>query len=221
MAAETPATNAPEAAKAEPTLAAAPAPTPEAKSEPSQAKSEPVQPEKIADTAAPVATDKAPTARAAQAAATPPPPVVASAAKNEPSPAANSGSSKAPALKTPQPLAAVASKPIEPPAPLHPRNPLLVVRALPEGSVRLWLDGQRMANPFDVRLPRDTQHKIEARGDGYEATSQVVRLESDAKLTFALRRVAPAHPAAPSVPAEHARNTEKRRGAGFVTVSPY
>ena len=95
-----------------------------------------------------------------------------------------------------------------------PKNPLLVVRALPDGS-KLWLDGQRMANPFDVRLPAGYRHKIEARADGYEPTSQMVRLESDAKLTITLRRAAPT-PASTTTQAEG-----RRRGAGFVAESPY
>jgi hypothetical protein len=122
-----------------------------------------------------------------------------------------------------------------PQTPFRVRNPLLVVRALPEGVVRLWLDGQRMANPFDVRLPRDSKHKIEARAEGYETSSQTVRIEADAKLTFALRRVAPpapAHAAASSATPTHAaassalengaKTADKRRhGAGFVTTNPY
>jgi hypothetical protein len=133
---------------------------------------------------------------------------------------------------TAQPSAAAA---VKKPEALHVRNPLLVVRALPEGVVHLWLDGQRMANPFDVRLPRDTKHKIEARAEGYETSSQTVRIESDAKLTFALRRVsppAPAHPVASgsapahgptSTPVENGSKTadKRHRGVGFQTVSPY
>lgn len=95
--------------------------------------------------------------------------------------------------------------------------PLLVVRALPE-SARLWLDGQQMANPFDVRLALGSKHKIDARNDGYETTSQTVRIESDAKLTIALRRATPEP--APRVQVRPA-TPPPAHGAGFVTTNPY
>jgi hypothetical protein len=170
------------------------------------------------------------------AAAKPTPVVPPSAAQPAPKPAT-------PAPAAPPLAAAIVKKPEPTPqptndarqAPFRVRNPLLVVRALPEGVVRLWLDGQRMANPFDVRLPRDSKHKIEARAEGYETSSQTVRIEADAKLTFALRRVAPpalAHAAASSAaPARGAANTalessaktadKRHHGAGFVTTNPY
>lgn len=91
------------------------------------------------------------------------------------------------------------------------------MRALPE-SAQLWLDGQRVSNPFEVRLPRGGKHKIDARNDGYEASSQTVRIESDAKLTIALRRATPA-------PEPHLQvrplSARAPRGAGFVTTNPY
>jgi hypothetical protein len=93
----------------------------------------------------------------------------------------------------------------------------VIVRSLPERS-KLWLDGQRMANPFDVRLPRGTTHKIDARSDGYEPMSQTVRVESDARLTITLRRAAPAPDAAPPADKPLATRTP---GAGFVTKNPY
>jgi hypothetical protein len=112
------------------------------------------------------------------------------------------------------------------PTPLHSRNPLLSVRAMPD-NVRLWLDGQRMANPFGVRLPRGSKHRIEARADGYETSAQTVRIESDAKLTIAVKRTPPARPhAVQAVPSnvrdDRSKPVDKRkRGAGFVAVSPY
>jgi hypothetical protein len=118
------------------------------------------------------------------------------------------------------------------PGPLHTHKPLLVVRAMPDGA-RLWLDGQRMANPFDVRLPRSSKHRVEARADGYETTSQQVRLDSDAKLSITLRRTpqhasraslpTPLRSASNATPAQRPRETavKRHRGAGFVSVSPY
>jgi len=99
-------------------------------------------------------------------------------------------------------------------APARKRMPLLSVRALPEGA-RLFLDGQRLPNPFDMRLPEGGKHKLEARYEGYETSSQTVRIESDAKLTITLRRTdAPlqVRPLSQQGP---------QRGAGFVTSNPY
>jgi hypothetical protein len=109
--------------------------------------------------------------------------------------------------------------------PLHSHSPLLVVHGVPD-NVRLWLDGQRMANPFDIRLPRGTKHRIEARADGYETSAQTVRIESDAKLTIAVRRSPPVRvrgvAAPPPSRSEPTKPVDKhRRGVGFVSVSPY
>jgi hypothetical protein len=90
------------------------------------------------------------------------------------------------------------------------------VRAVPDNA-QLWLDGQKMSNPFDTRLPLGSKHKIEARQEGYEASSQTIRLESDARLTITLKREIPA-------PAPHIKVhplPEGSRGAGFVTANPY
>jgi hypothetical protein len=228
------------AAAAEPTPA-----TTAASAEPNK----PSAPEKVAAATPPAA---APPAAAAPAAAAPNAATAAAQPAAKPATtalavtatAAKAASPTAPhesaahAVAAPPLAAAVVKKPEPPPQPQAPfrvRNPLLVVRALPEGVVRLWLDGQRMANPFDVRLPRDSKHKIEARAEGYETSSQTVRIEADAKLTFALRRVAPpapAHAAAtPATPAHAATNPalengaktadKRRHGAGFVTTNPY
>jgi hypothetical protein len=96
------------------------------------------------------------------------------------------------------------------------RPPLLVVRAVPD-SAQLFLDGQAMSNPFDTRLPLSSKHKIDARQDGYETSSQSIRLESDAKLTITLKRTTPA-------PEPHLKVrplSESPNGAGFVTSNPY
>jgi hypothetical protein len=97
-----------------------------------------------------------------------------------------------------------------------PRPPLLVVRAVPDGA-QLWLDGQRMPNPFDTRLPLGSKHKIDARYEGYETSSQSIRLEADARLTITLRRTTP-------VPAQQIKVRplpDAPHGAGFVTSNPY
>jgi hypothetical protein len=103
-------------------------------------------------------------------------------------------------------------------APLHARSPVLAVRAVPD-SARLWLDGQRMANPFDARIDRNTKHRIEARSEGYETITQNVRIESDAKLTITLRASPEVHDPQLKTPSSNA--TPRPRGAGFVSVSPY
>jgi len=99
------------------------------------------------------------------------------------------------------------------------RSPLVIVRALPERS-KLWLDGQRMANPFDVRLPRGSTHTIDARSEGYEPMSQTMRVESDAKLTITLRRVTPA-PETAAAPRTDKPLATRTEAAGFVTKNPY
>jgi hypothetical protein len=102
------------------------------------------------------------------------------------------------------------------PATAEARPPTLVVRAVPD-SAQLFLDGQRMSNPFDTRLPLGSKHKLDARQDGYEASSQSIRLESDAKLTITLKRATPA-------PEPHLKVSplpESANGAGFVTSNPY
>jgi hypothetical protein len=188
------------------------------------------------------ASDSQPTAAANRAAAVPPdraaldsPPTAPTSAANALAPnqklvppanvgatanavpAANAGPvaravAAGPAQAPAPPLAAIAS------APLHARSPLLVVRALPEGA-RLWLDGQRMANPFDVRVDRNVKHRIEARSEGYETSSQNVRIESDAKLTITLRAAPEVHD--PRLKTPSSSPASRPRGAGFVSVSPY
>lgn len=90
------------------------------------------------------------------------------------------------------------------------------MRAVPDGA-QLWLDGQRMTNPFDTRLPLGSKHKLEAKQEGYETSSQTLRIESDARLTITLRRETPA--AAPNIKVKPL--PEGSRGAGFVTSNPY
>jgi hypothetical protein len=104
------------------------------------------------------------------------------------------------------------------PAPQHKHMPLLSVRALPEGA-RLFLDGQRLPNPFDMRLPEGGKHKLEARYEGYESSSQTVRIESDAKLTISLRRI-PTEPQLQVRPLNQ-QSQQHPHGAGFVTSNPY
>lgn len=100
------------------------------------------------------------------------------------------------------------------------RAPLVIVRALPEHS-KLWLDGQRMANPFDVRLPRGSTHTIDARSRGYESMTQTVRIDSDAKLTITLRRATPAPNGAETPPPADKPLATRTPAAGFVTTNPY
>jgi hypothetical protein len=74
-----------------------------------------------------------------------------------------------------------------------------------------------MPNPFDTRLPLGSKHKIEAKQEGYETSSQTIRIESDARLTITLRRDTP--PPAPHIKVKPL--PEGARGAGFVTSNPY
>lgn len=155
--------------------------------------------------ATPAATANAPTAKAAAASAP-----AAAVVPAKPAAAAQATVAKA----APESAHAAATKPAEPATLAGP--PLLVVRAVPDNA-QLWLDGQKMPNPFDTRLPLGSKHKIEARQEGFEASSQTIRLESDARLTITLKRETPA-------PAPHIKVQplpEGSRGAGFVTTNPY
>lgn len=73
-----------------------------------------------------------------------------------------------------------------------------------------------MTNPFDTRLPLGSKHKLEAKQEGYETSSQTIRIESDARLTITLRQTAAAAPNIKVKPLP-----EGSRGAGFVTSNPY
>ena len=196
---------------------------------PEEPAAEPTAAEPAAETARPTAEPSAPAAQettthpalAAEPAA--PPPSAAKPAEPPPAPTAVTAAAKPaelaataapPAVKPPQPSAA-AAEPKKAPAEAHAQAPLLVVRALPEDA-HLWLDGQRMANPFDVRLPRGYKHKIEARAPGYEDSSQTVHIESDAKLTISLRRATPS-----PEPRVQVKPLARAQGAGFVTTNPY
>lgn len=224
----------PESAPAQAAATEAEAAPPEQAAEPPAA----AQPEESAAATAPseppakleaTAAPSEPPAKV-EAAATPPAPVEA-AAKPEPAAKAEPALVQAPppsAAKPPAPAPAAEHKAVvaaaapsaatAEPKPVHARDPLLVVRAVPE-SAQLWLDGARVSNPFEVRLPRGGKHKIDAKSFGFEASSQTVRIESDAKLTIALRRVTPApEPHLQVRPLSAARTP---RGAGFVTTNPY
>jgi hypothetical protein len=74
-----------------------------------------------------------------------------------------------------------------------------------------------MSNPFDTHLPLGSKHKIEARHEGFETSSQSIRLEADARLTITLRRTAPP----PAPPIKVRPPADAPRGAGFVTSNPY
>lgn len=147
------------------------------------------------------------------------------AAQDSP-PATTANTATAPTQPQPQPRAATSpsaatathSAATAQPAPVQvaPRSPLLSVRAVPDGAL-LWLDGKRMSNPFDTRLPLGSRHKLEARYDGYETSSQTIRIETDARLTITLRRSSP--PPAPQIKVQPL--DDGPRGAGFVTSNPY
>jgi hypothetical protein len=235
----------------EPASEPAAAPTHAAASLPAEPAKPESEPAELAKTAAPALAAKTTPVAAAPAKTAP----VAAAVPAKAAPVAAVPAKTSSLRNVPPPAAALnATRAATPanaePNPLHPRNPLLTVRGVPE-TARLWLDGQRMANPFDIRLPRGIKHRIEARADGYESSAQFVKLDSDVKLTIAIRRsppparargivaapppaprsVAAAPPPAPrrlaAAPppaprSEPARPVDKhRRGAGFVSVSPY
>jgi hypothetical protein len=175
------------------------------------------------ETRSPAAPSLAPPPARPSPAAQAPAPVPAVVSRQPTQPAA------APTETKPAPKLAAAAGPITPattttpvnttlPAPEKPRSPQLVVHAIPD-SAQLWLDGQRMSNPFDTRLPLGSKHKIEARHDGFETSSQSIRLEADARLTITLRRTAP--PPAPAPPIKVRPPADAPRGAGFVTSNPY
>ena len=76
---------------------------------------------------------------------------------------------------------------------------------------QIWLDGQRVPNPFLGTLPRDDrEHDLEVRANGYHVQQQAIRLSQDLALTVELRweaargkpPISAARPVAGSVPAQ-------------------
>ena len=176
----------------------------------------PPSPAPAAVPAEPVAAVRQPpaTASAVVAAATPTQPAAPAPAKPP-----SAALAAVPAQPTPIASAQSARAQNPEPAPQPRRLPLLSVRALPEGA-RLFLDGQRLPNPFDMRLPEGGKHKLEARFEGYETSTQTVRIESDAKLTITLRRMGAAGD--PQLQVRPLNQQQQHtRGAGFVTSNPY
>jgi hypothetical protein len=209
------------AATAEPAAAAGDTPAqpasaaPEAQPAPQEANAAPAQPaQPVATTAPPVvAKPAAPVAAAPPQPAPSAPPPVAAAPQLAAQPPAATKPAVEPQRPAAAPAPATATKAAEPAV---AKPPQLVVRAVPD-QAQLWLDGQRMSNPFDTRLPLGSKHKIEAKQEGYETSSQTIRLEADARLTITLRRDTPA-------PAPHLKVhplPEGAHGACFVTSNPY
>jgi len=72
------------------------------------------------------------------------------------------------------------------------------------------------SNPFDTRLPLGSKHKIEARQEGYEASSQTIRIESRRAFMITLKRGNAA-----AAPTSKCNRCPKAPAAGFVTAKPY
>jgi hypothetical protein len=98
-------------------------------------------------------------------------------------------------------------------------------------NTRLRLDGVIVGNPYRMRVPKSTKHRIDAAAPGYVPESHVVRMEADVELMMSLKRDqvrdvkadpyrdqrrSPTAAASGSTPA-----AKRDRGAGFVAENPY
>jgi hypothetical protein len=207
---------APDFAAAEPrdpsnTLAAlaAPAAEPEPAAEPAAAEPAAAEPEQPAA----AAPSPQPTAALAAAAASP----ATKTSEKAPQPSA----AAAPAVAA-QKLAA--ARPAD-------RNKVLLDLAAYPPNTRLRLDGMLVENPYRVRVPKSSKHRIDAAAPGYTPESHVVRMDADVQLMMSLKREQVRDVKADPYAAQRRSNpaaasgatpTQKReRGAGFVAENPY
>jgi hypothetical protein len=110
------------------------------------------------------------------------------------------------------------------PAPAQQNNVVLSLAATPRNT-QLRIDGGTVPNPFRMKLPRATKHRIEASAPGFAPETHVLRMDADVQLTIALKREGPHDVKAdPYKDARHSASNAPQghpRGAGFVSENPY
>jgi serine/threonine protein kinase len=80
---------------------------------------------------------------------------------------------------------------------------------------QIWLDGQRVPNPFVGTLPRDDrEHDLEVRAAGYHVQQQTIRLSQDVALTVELRAESSAGKAPISAARPVARSVRAQPSSG-------
>jgi hypothetical protein len=169
--------------------------------------------------------------------AAPPPAAAAVNAQPQAAAAALAAAPSSPAAsaneKAPQPSAAaapaVAAQKVEPVRAADQGKVLLNLAAYPPNT-RLRLDGVLVGNPYRVRVPKSSKHRIDAAAPGYAPESHVLRMDADVQLMMSLKRDQVKDVKADPY-RDQRRNTaaasvgapaQKRdRGAGFVAENPY
>jgi hypothetical protein len=232
-AAETPELKEPSFAAEQPEAQAAAAAAPAAPvTEPAQLGAAPAEP---ASTAQPTTEQQPstlpPAQPAAAAAAAEAAPSTQLTAPPQPS-AANAAAPAKPAEKPSQPSAAAppALKPL-PGGPVDRSKAFLSLAAYPPNT-RLRLDGALVENPYRVKLPKLTKHRIDAAAPGYAPESHTLRIEADVELMISLKREQARDVKADPYAAPQRRSTtaaqgtapasaKHDRGAGFVAENPY
>jgi hypothetical protein len=107
---------------------------------------------------------------------------------------------------------------------------LLSLAAYPPNT-RLRLDGVLIGNPYRLKVPKSSKHRIDAAAPGFAPESHVLRMDADVELMMSLKREQ-----ARDVKADPYREQQRRsaaassvaapqpkrdRGAGFVAENPY
>jgi hypothetical protein len=170
-----------------------------------------------------------PAAEPKQAAAAPPraaDEVTAPQPKPAPAVAAAALAAAPTAATKPTPPSAAAPKAVAQPSVAPAQAKVLLSLAAFPPNTQLRIDGGIVENPFRMRLPRASKHRVEARAPGYAPESRVVRMDGDMQLMFSLKRD-PIRDVKPD-PYKDARHSASNgpgashpRGAGFVTDNPY
>jgi hypothetical protein len=130
--------------------------------------------------------------------------------------------SEVPELKDLQPSAAAPA-----PAGAAGRGKVLLDLGAYPPNTHLHVDGVLVGNPYRMRVPKSSKHRIDAAAPGFEPETHVVRMEADVQLMISLKREPPRDVKADPY-SEATRRTpagvaapKRDRGAGFVAENPY
>ena len=104
---------------------------------------------------------------------------------------------------------------------------MLSLAAFPPNT-QLRIDGGIVENPFRMRLPRASKHRIEARAPGFASETHMLRMDADVQLMISLKRDPARDLTIKADPYKDARHSAangptpaRQRGAGFVSENPY